>query len=80
MNNQIETIELNIKILKIRKPQGIINPRVSLLLHGWTGDENSMWVFSQAFPETDFLIAPRAPFQSTHSHRGGFPVFLKSRK
>ncbi len=32
-----------------------------LLLHGWTGDENSMWVFSQKFPDEMWIAAPRAP-------------------
>lgn len=35
--------------------------RFMLLLHGWTGDENSMWVFARNFPEDVFIAAPRAP-------------------
>jgi len=30
-----------------------------LLLHGWTGDENSMWVFARKFPENYWVTAPR---------------------
>ncbi len=37
------------------------NPRLLVLLHGWTGDENSMWVFTRAFPSDYWMIAPRAP-------------------
>jgi phospholipase/carboxylesterase len=33
-----------------------------LLLHGWTGDENSMWVFARNFPRTAWMLAPRAPY------------------
>jgi phospholipase/carboxylesterase len=35
--------------------------RVVLLLHGWTGDENSMWAFARDLPASAWLIAPRAP-------------------
>jgi len=33
-----------------------------ILLHGWTGDENSMWVFARSFPEWVAVLAPRAPY------------------
>jgi len=33
--------------------------RLLLMLHGWTGDENSMWVFVQNFPNEYLLLAPR---------------------
>ena len=36
--------------------------RLLLLLHGWTGDENSMWVFARNFPRAAWMLAPRAPF------------------
>lgn len=36
--------------------------RLLLMLHGWTGDENSMWVFVRNFPEDYLLLAPRAPY------------------
>lgn len=35
--------------------------RLLLLLHGWTGDENSMWVFARNLPEDYWILAPRAP-------------------
>jgi len=31
------------------------------MLHGFTGDENSMWVFARGLPAEDWVIAPRAP-------------------
>jgi phospholipase/carboxylesterase len=36
--------------------------RLLVLLHGWTGDENSMWVFARSFPEQVAVLAPRAPY------------------
>lgn len=35
--------------------------RLMLLIHGWTGDENSMWVFARSLPLGYWVIAPRAP-------------------
>ena len=34
--------------------------RFMLLLHGWTGDENSMWIFTNRFPADLWIAAPRA--------------------
>jgi len=36
-------------------------PRLLLMLHGFTGDENSMWVFARDLPPQYWIIAPRAP-------------------
>ena len=38
--------------------------RFMLLLHGWTGDENSMWIFARKFPPDLWIAAPRAPHAS----------------
>jgi phospholipase/carboxylesterase len=38
--------------------------RFLLLLHGWTGDENSMWVFVRKFPADMWIAAPRGPYAS----------------
>jgi phospholipase/carboxylesterase len=35
--------------------------RLLLMLHGFTGDENSMWVFARDLPANYWMIAPRAP-------------------
>jgi len=34
------------------------------MLHGYTGDENSMWVFARELPKHFWIIAPRAPHPS----------------
>jgi len=36
--------------------------RVMLMLHGWTGDETSMWFLARNFKDTYWLLAPRAPY------------------
>lgn len=38
-----------------------------LLIHGLTGDENSMWVFTRNLPSYYWMVAPRAPFSAEPS-------------
>lgn len=40
-----------------------------LLIHGHTGDENSMWVFARALSDQYWMVAPRAPYAA---EAGGF--------
>ena len=47
-----------------RRPVNLV-----VLLHGWTGDENSMWIFTRSLPEHIAFIAPRAPHPD---QRGGY--------
>jgi phospholipase/carboxylesterase len=42
-----------------------------LLLHGWTGDENSMWAFAKNFSPQYAILAPRAPFLAP-KEKGGY--------
>lgn len=44
-------------------------PRLMLLIHGLTGDENSMWVFARGMPGQYWMVAPRAPY---HAQPGGY--------
>jgi len=55
-----ETIEFNGWTLRVR-PAETENPRLLVMIHGLTGDENSMWVFARKFPADYWIIAPRAP-------------------
>jgi phospholipase/carboxylesterase len=41
--------------------------RLLLLVHGWTGDENSMWVFARNLPGGYWIVAPRAPYATSPS-------------
>jgi phospholipase/carboxylesterase len=38
--------------------------RLLVLIHGWTGDENSMWVFAHQLPPQEAVLAPRAPYSA----------------
>ncbi len=44
-----------------------------LLLHGWTGDENSMWVFADRLPQQAILVAPRGIYESPFGGFGWYP-------
>jgi phospholipase/carboxylesterase len=41
--------------------------RFMLLIHGLTGDENSMWVFARNLPVNYWLVAPRGPYHAQPS-------------
>jgi phospholipase/carboxylesterase len=45
--------------IRTRQPDGEGPFPVIFLLHGWTGDENAMWVFADRLPATHLLVAPR---------------------
>jgi len=55
-------------ILKVR-PASRSPHRLLLMLHGWTGDENSMWVFARNFPPHLWLLAPRGLYPAP---QGGY--------
>jgi phospholipase/carboxylesterase len=52
--------------LRVRQSQSS-NPRLLVLLHGWTGDENSMWIFTRGLSPDYWMIAPRAPHAADSS-------------
>ena len=52
--------------LRVRASQSP-NPRLLVLLHGWTGDENSMWIFTRGFSPDYWMMAPRAPHDADPS-------------
>ena len=70
--NDIRIFEIDDWVIKIREPESGNWKQAILLLHGWTGDENSMWVFAPQLPKDALLIAPRAPYPSNHSEIAGF--------
>ena len=47
-------------VIRVRIPPGPGPHPAVVMLHGWTGDENSMWVFAPRLPQDAMLIAPRA--------------------
>lgn len=57
------------RIVRIQKPEQP-GGRVLLLLHGWTGDENVMWIFTRSLPKDFWIFAPRGPVQSPEGGYG----------
>ena len=66
-------------VYRVSQPEGEGPYPVILMLHGWTGDENSMWVFSSRLPKKRVLIAPRGLHPAPqggfawHTAHGGWP-------
>lgn len=61
MNDAVQILNIDDWVMKARLPDGEGPHPVILLLHGWTGDENSMWAFVSRLPKNALLVAPRAP-------------------
>ncbi len=55
--------------LRVHVPSGSGPHPVMLLLHGWSGNEDVMWVFAGRIPPRYLMIAPRAPYETP---RGGY--------
>jgi phospholipase/carboxylesterase len=64
--NNTSLIPFNNWTLRIREAADP-SPRLLLLIHGLTGDENSMWVFTRNLSARYWMVAPRAPFTAEPS-------------
>ncbi|MFU8826983.1 MAG: alpha/beta hydrolase [Brevefilum sp.] len=61
---QPEKVEVNGWHFRIQSPElRRSDQRVMLLLHGYQGNENVMWILTKPLPKDYLLIAPRAPIQ-----------------
>lgn len=56
-------------VYRVSQPEGSGPFPVFLLLHGWTGDEHSMWVFTPRLPSHGLFIAPRGLYSAP---QGGY--------
>lgn len=61
-------------VYRTSQPDGVGPFPVMLLLHGWTGDEDSMWVFTPRLPTDRLFIAPRGLYQAP---RGGYSWYAE---
>lgn len=66
--NNTSLVEFNEWTLRVREATQT-PARLLLMIHGWTGDENSMWVFARNFPPDVVILAPRGVHESP---QGGF--------
>jgi len=80
----LDTIQIEDWVIRRRIPAGAGPFPLFVLLHGWTGDENAMWIFASRLPAGAMLLAPRAcmfrpwvdldgiPSTQSLAGRGGF--------
>ena len=76
-NFESHLVSINGWVIRIRQPEGKGVSPVHLLLHGWSGDEKSMLVFSHRFPSDHLLVAPRGIFPA---QIGGYAWNLNSNR
>lgn len=48
--------------LRVRPPVDDTPGPVLLMIHGWTGDENSLWIFTPRLPKSYYLLALRGRY------------------
>lgn len=78
MSNPIQEFKIQEWVLKVREPKNPEKCEVIFLLHGWTGDENSMWVFESQIPDDFFVITLRGLFPTTQPDLGGYSWVQKT--
>jgi phospholipase/carboxylesterase len=59
MIDKSNLLEIGEWTVRQRLPSDPGSGRVILLLHGWTGDENAMWIFTPRLPENYLVLSPR---------------------
>ncbi len=69
MNEKMRLHQTGAFTLRQRLPDGTGPYPLMLLLHGWTGDEDSMLVFAGKLPPAAWLVAPRGLYAAT---QGGY--------
>jgi phospholipase/carboxylesterase len=74
--NDTSLITFNGGTLRIRESTSP-SPRLMILIHGLSGDENSMWVFARKLSPDYWIVAPRAPHPS-QMEQGGYSWRLPS--
>lgn len=59
MDEIAERMQIGEWVLRVRQPEGPGPHPLIVMIHGWTGDENVMWVFAPRLPQDALLVAPR---------------------
>ncbi|PWB53840.1 MAG: hypothetical protein C3F13_08005 [Anaerolineales bacterium] len=77
MSNADHEISIGGWVMRVHQPEGTGPFPVILLLHGWTGDERSMWVFSPRLPRNALMIAPRGLFKAAGAGYSWYPEISK---
>ena len=73
----MEVRQIGAWIFRQHAPGGEGPHPLVLMLHGWTGDENAMWIFANRLPTKALLVAPRGLYSTPlggygwHDHKFG---------
>jgi phospholipase/carboxylesterase len=73
-----EIVSIDNLVMQVKRPVGSGPFPVVLMLHGWTGDEHSMWIFSTRLPKNALLIAPRGLYKTIGNGYSWHPEISKS--
>jgi phospholipase/carboxylesterase len=73
MTNDSFISELDGWTFRIQPPQSSEPAQLLILLHGWTGDENVMWIFTRRLSRRYWLLAPRGPVSAPEGGFGWLP-------
>lgn len=71
-NNDVQTRRIGGWVVKQRDPEGEGPHPVMVMIHGWTGDEDSMWIFASRLPDNALLIAPRGLHEAEFAGNRGY--------
>ncbi len=63
MEDKIFDIYINPYCFRIKKPMKSHSTHIYCLIHGWSGNEKSMSIFSSSIPDDSIIIFPRGPLQ-----------------
>lgn len=70
---QLQTFQLGDWTVRQRIPPGDGPHPAIVMLHGWTGDQDSMWIFIHRLPREAFIIAPRGLYSTPLGGYGWHP-------
>jgi phospholipase/carboxylesterase len=68
-----ETLVIDEWALRQRIPEGPGPHPVMLLLHGWTGNEDVMWIFANRLPKNALMVSPRGLYPTALGGYGWQP-------
>lgn len=68
--SESELIHTGEWIYRLRRPSRTDSQQITLLLHGWTGTEDVMWVFARHSFRDSWVLSPRGLFSSSEGGYG----------
>lgn len=69
----LQTVQIGEWMVRQRVPPGEGPHPAIVMLHGWTGDQDSMWIFIHRLPREAAIIAPRGLYSTPLGGYGWHP-------